>query len=142
MRVIGLTLLLLTAAEVEANSICKALGQVESGDNDQAVGKAGEVSRYQIKPDLWRRYSGGLNRPSDWRNPWIAWLVATDILKERSDAFAQKRRRPPTAYELYVLWNAPRQLETRVTKTVSERARRFANLVQKYEHESTRLVSR
>ena len=31
-----------------------ALSQIESGDNDRAVGKAGEISRYQVLKNEWR----------------------------------------------------------------------------------------
>jgi hypothetical protein len=34
-----------------------ALSQIESGDDDHVVGAAGEVSRYQMKPEVWQRYA-------------------------------------------------------------------------------------
>jgi len=34
-----------------------ALSMIESGNNDLAVGQAGEVSCFQILPQLWRHYS-------------------------------------------------------------------------------------
>jgi hypothetical protein len=40
-------------AHIDADRLLWALSQVESGDNDLAVGAAGEVSRYQIKPLTW-----------------------------------------------------------------------------------------
>ena len=35
----------------------EALSQIETGDDDRAIVGAGEVSRYQIKPWIWRLYS-------------------------------------------------------------------------------------
>ena len=31
-----------------------ALGMIESGNNDRGIGRAGEVSRFQIHPAVWR----------------------------------------------------------------------------------------
>ena len=33
----------------------EALSMIESGNNDLAVGQAGEVSRFQIRPQVWRQ---------------------------------------------------------------------------------------
>jgi len=35
----------------------EALSMIETGDNDQMVGGAGEVSRYQMMPRVWKQYS-------------------------------------------------------------------------------------
>lgn len=59
-RWIGLLLLLLAGCRLNAevpSVFLWALGEVESGSNDRAVGRAGEVSRYQILPGVWRKYS-------------------------------------------------------------------------------------
>src|ERR1019366_231635 len=34
-----------------------ALGMIETANNDEEIGGAGEVSRYQIMPSVWRYYS-------------------------------------------------------------------------------------
>ncbi|HXG49204.1 MAG TPA: hypothetical protein VNO52_16390, partial [Methylomirabilota bacterium] len=57
-----LLILLLTAfipaqARAVGFSLLEALSLIESGNNDRAIGRAGEVSRYQILPTVWRRYS-------------------------------------------------------------------------------------
>ena len=31
----------------------EALSMIESGNNDRAIGSVGEVSRFQIRPELW-----------------------------------------------------------------------------------------
>lgn len=103
-----------------------ALSQVESGDNDRAVGAAGEVSRYQIKPELWGRYAPG---DANWTNPTNALFVAKQAMQERCAAFARAMRRPPTDSEFYILWNAPAQIQ-RPGKAVLRRAERFCNLVR------------
>lgn len=57
-----------------------ALSIVESDCNDHAVGKLGEVSRYQIKPSLWKTYFP----LSQATNPKNAEIVATAIIKKLS----------------------------------------------------------
>jgi len=51
-----------------------AIAMVESGNNDRAVGKAHEISRYQIKPQIWQQY--GLLRKQDYTNPFVAEQIA------------------------------------------------------------------
>ena len=101
-----------------------ALSQIESGDNDRAVGPSGEVSRFQIRPTLW---TGG--EPSD---AAAALENAKQIMAERLAAFKKKRNRDATDFEFYVLWNAPGQID-KPSKVVSERAERFANLCSRQE---------
>ena len=104
-----------------------ALSQLESGDDDQATGSAGEISRYQIKLDLWQRYAP---ESADWTKPDDALSVAKRAMEERCAAFERSNHRPPTDTEFYILWNAPAQIQ-HPGKAVSERAERFCNLIGK-----------
>jgi hypothetical protein len=97
-----------------------ALAMVETGGNDHIVGRVGEISRYQIRPQLW---SGG--NPLDTR---VALTNARRIMAARVAAFEQSHGRPPDDFEFYVLWNAPAQIN-HPHRIVAERARRFMNLV-------------
>ena len=99
-----------------------ALSMLESGNNDQAIGQLGEVSRFQIQPHLW---PGG--NPQDVQ---IALSVAQDIMQQRTEAFQKTHNRPPTDFEFYVLWNAPVQMG-HPSHIVTDRARRFENLVHR-----------
>jgi hypothetical protein len=103
-----------------------ALSLIESGDDDKAVGPHGEISRFQMQPDLWKRYAP---TNADWTKPDDSLLVAKAVMQERCTAFERSMHRPPTDFEFYVLWNAPGQVK-RPSKTVSRRAERFANLVE------------
>ncbi len=106
-----------------------ALAAIESGGNDHAVGRAGEVSRYQIKPlEWWRVSTTPLSQATE---PAAALTVTRRILDNRCAAFAARFHRAPTDFEFYVLWNAPNQLllGNGPTAVVRERAERFANLV-------------
>lgn len=131
---------MILAIAVSANAkagmpVMDALAMIETGASqseackaDYKVGRAGEVSRYQVKPAVWRKYSPCRRYTS----PSVSKLVATAILGERTKKFVVRYRRPPTTNELYILWNAPGQLldgSGRPTRIVKERAERFANLV-------------
>ena len=104
-----------------------ALSLLESGNNDAAIGHAGEVSRFQIKPRLWETYFGK-DRAADPTNSRVALRVAQSIMRERCAAFERRYHRPPTDFEYYVMWNAPCQVG-KPGKAVSERANRFCNLI-------------
>src|SRR5437899_3833634 len=49
-----------------------ALGMIESGNDDRGIGRAGEISRYQIHPSVWRSYS--VSRA--YQNPAVSCQVA------------------------------------------------------------------
>ncbi len=98
---------------------------MESGNNDCAVGAAGEVSRYQIRPEVWRRYASA---DADWTDPAEALPVAKQAMQERCAPFERAMHRPPTDSEFYILWNAPAQIQ-HPSKAVLRRAERFCNLI-------------
>jgi hypothetical protein len=98
-----------------------ALSMIESGDDNSAVGPGGEISCFQIQRDLW---PGG-----DPQDRQLALVVAQEVMRQRLSKFQQSHKRDVTAFEFYVLWNAPYQVN-HPTTIVAERARRFANLVE------------
>jgi hypothetical protein len=119
----GLVILLfplLMSANARALDRWTALGMLESGGDDHAVGRAGEISRYQIRPELW---PGG--NPVDASN---ALANAQCIMSPRMAVFAKSHGRMPDDFEFYVLWNAPAQID-HPHHAVAERAQRFVNLV-------------
>ena len=95
---------------------------LETGDNDYAVGRCGEISRFQIRAQLW---PGG--NP---QNARAALVVARNIMQARVERFEQTHGRSPTNFEFYVLWNAPAEVDHPVP-CVAERAQRFVNLVER-----------
>jgi hypothetical protein len=114
--------LLGSAVAVPAMDRWAALSMIESGDEDRAVGPGGEISRFQIRPELW---PGG-----NVQDKQVALNAAKEIMEPRLAAFQQSHKRAATDFEFYVLWNAPWQAD-HPSKAVTERARRFANLVQR-----------
>ena len=120
-RLVLLLALLGVVAPASAMNRWAALSMIESGDDDHAVGLRGEISRFQIRPDLW---PGG--NPLDART---ALNAAREIMQARLDRFKATHKRAATDFEFYILWNAPLEVDHPST-VVSRRARRFANLVQ------------
>jgi hypothetical protein len=104
----------------------EALSMLETGNNDYAIGRCGEISRYQIRAQLW---PGG-----DPQNARAALTVAQRIMRARLGQFEQTHGRLPTDFEFYVLWNAPAEVDHPVPCVV-ERARRFVNLVRRDEQQ-------
>jgi hypothetical protein len=115
-----LFILLMLSTNVFAMDRWTALAMLESGGNDHTVGRVGEISRYQIRPELW---PGG--NPV---NSYVALSNAQRIMSARVTAFEQAHRRAPDDFEFYVLWNAPAQVN-HPHRVVAERARRFVNLI-------------
>ena len=99
----------------------EALSMIESGNNDQAIGSVGEISRFQIRPELW---PGG--NP---HNPQQALTAAQKTMFPRLNQFQRSHKRQPTDFEFYVLWNAPAQIH-KPSKAVTRRAERFCNVVK------------
>jgi len=103
-----------------------ALSMLETGNNDRMVGRAGEISRYQILKAEWRSVTNSVR----WTDPEVAKAVTLKLLERRVNQFRATHRRDPSDFEFYVLWNAPAQVLIRgkVSKVVAERAERYANL--------------
>jgi hypothetical protein len=104
-----------------------ALSMIETGNNDRMVGRAGEISRYQILKREWRSVT---NSTRYW-DPAVARAVTEKLIDRRLQQFQAVYQRGPTNFEFYALWNAPSQvLSGRVSKVVAERCRRYSNLCE------------
>jgi hypothetical protein len=119
------------AAAPAALSRLDAISQIESGDNDRAVGDAGEVSRFQILPRVWRHYS--MSRV--YANPGLARHIAQQHLAHLETTFRMRAGREASDFDCYVLWNGGPTYYAkigfrpeRVHRIIQERARRFVNL--------------
>jgi len=110
-----------------------ALGMIESGNHDGEIGGAGEVSRYQIMPSVWRCYSDSRR----YHDPEVSLEVAQQHWTALYNAFRQHAHREPTDFDMYVLWNTHYSYysrkdfnPSRVAPVVRDRAQRYVNLVQ------------
>lgn len=128
---------LASLAHGETDTFRRSLAMFETGASspargvaDTLRGRAGEVSRFQIMPDVWQSYS----QSRDYANPEVAWTVASRILAERIGQFRTTTNREPSALEVYLLWNKPGHFEgvafdpAKVRTLYRSRAERFANL--------------
>ena len=109
-----------------------ALGMIETGNNDYLVGSAGEVSRYQLMPVVWKSYSTSY----DYVNPQVALQVARAHWDHLANYFIEKTGRTPDDFDMYVLWNTRYGYyahkgfsKTLLCPVVKDRAQRFVNLV-------------
>ena len=129
LKFLAIVTLLALGAGLPASAMDRwaALSQIESGDNDTAVGSDGEISRFQMKPEVWKQYA---STNANWADPQTSLSVATEAMKQRCAEFQQAHQRPPTDFEFYILWNAPGQIE-HPCDAVRERAERFCNLVRR-----------
>src|SRR5881296_3586966 len=104
-----------------------ALSMLETGDDDRVVGRAGEISRYQILKREWHSVTNSVR----YADPATARAVTLTLIDRRVKAFRATFNRNPNDFEFYGLWNAPGQvLERRVSHRVADRCRRYANLCQ------------
>ena len=111
-----------------------ALGMIESGNDDRGVGRAGEVSRYQIHPSVWKGYSSS----TDYGNPEVSAHVARQHWNYLTNYFRESAGREPTPFDMYVLWNtrfghyAHKRFDpSRLSSIIRSRANRFVNLVNR-----------
>jgi hypothetical protein len=105
-----------------------ALSMLESGDNDSAIGPSGEISRYQVLPSTWQRYTK--DKVVDPLNSTNSLSVVQTIMTERCAHFQQMNHRAPSDFEFYLLWNCPARV-AHPSKLATDRAQRFANLCQR-----------
>ena len=111
-----------------------ALGMIETGNNDRDIGGAGEVSRYQILPAVWKGYS----RSSQYTDPDVSVQVARQHWIYLAKYFKQKTGRTPDDFDMYVLWNTrfgyyarKEFLQTGISRAEQGRAGRYVNLVNR-----------
>ena len=109
-----------------------ALGMIETGNDDREIGGAGEVSRYQIMPSVWKHYSQSQN----YQDPAAALAVAQQHWSVLYATFKKQAHREPGDFDLYVLWNTRSGYYAgkgfnpdRLAPSVRDRAQRFVNLV-------------
>lgn len=111
-----------------------ALSQIESRNNDYAVGRQQEVSRFQILPAYWALANGG-NKAVNPTDPAAARAAVDRIMRGRCRAFEARYHRGPTDFEYYILWHRPaclvgRTVPRHLTAGEVDRGRRFATLCE------------
>ena len=131
-------ILMLSVASAQAGlSKLEAISMIETADRDAIVGRAGERSRYQIMPAVWKSYTGS----RDYANPEVARTIAERHLTMLEETYRKATGREPSNFDLYVLWNAGPTYYAkvgfdpqRVSRVVRERAQRYVNLREMKQH--------
>lgn len=134
MKVIGLILAAMLWTNIgSAMSFWRALSEIESGQNDYAIGNVGEVSRYQIRPEIWKAYSAGHHY--DYADRGVALSIAEKYLTRLKREFAEATGRPATEEDCVIMWKAgfsgyeKRGFNpTRMSAAHQDRITRFRNL--------------
>ena len=98
--------ILTTIASPTLDLYLEAISEIESGGRDNVVGAAGEVSRYQILPAVWRATTKLPIERAAYRKG-TAKAIARKILIARMREFERRFGRNPGASEIWLLWNAP-----------------------------------
>ena len=121
------------AMTTEPTTWLAALSQVESGDNQHAVGKAGELSKFQITEGAWKDHCRCAFTHA--RDEELAEIIALKIRHANWARLKQALKREPTPAEEYTSWNIGLKGFSRygysirrVPKVYRERAERFENL--------------
>jgi hypothetical protein len=83
-------------------SFWTALAEIESGGNDYAIGSVGEVSRYQIRPEIWRAYTSSTR----YADPDVALRIAERYMAKLDREFEQATGRAPTESDCVILWKS------------------------------------
>src|SRR5438445_5984321 len=127
-----MVVLVLTTTSASAGlSRLDAFSMIESGNNDLAIGQAGEISRFQIRPQVWRQYS----QSRSYQNAEVAAGVAQRHITHLENFFRERTGREATDFDIYILWNAGAGYyerlgfaPDRVHRIIRERAQRYINL--------------
>ncbi|HTG44407.1 MAG TPA: hypothetical protein VK633_07725 [Verrucomicrobiae bacterium] len=130
----GVLLLALSLLSAQGGlSELEAISMIESGNNDRAIGGAGEISRFQIMPRVWKTYTAS----RAYQNIEVSRRIARKHLTYLETMFQSQTGRPPTDFDRYVLWNAGPTyyarvgfVPGRVHRIIRERANRYVNLRQ------------
>ena len=119
----------------------KALSEIESGNDDNAVGRKGELSRWQIRRSVWEQHFPAKSDYRHFRKHAGNCAIAHILWLE--EQYRKHAKRNPSAAQLYCMWNMGwagfKRRDCLVSKcpaVVQERAERFANLYSEYVNES------
>lgn len=116
----------------------RAISQIESNDNDKAKGRHGELSRYQIKPSVWRQHfpdeKDARHIPKEARRcakAHLCWLELQLCLV--------KKTKDPDPRDIYAAWNLGLEAFSRrdykfdkLSISIRQRAERFNNLYEAF----------
>ena len=110
--VVALLLLGLTAQAKSDAALLEAIGQVESGMDRNAIGKAGERGAYQMGRDAWHEGTNLLKVEGHYFFSWGRWrdataqdMTAAAFIRVIRSRFAKVGISDPTPEQIAVVWN-------------------------------------
>ena len=113
-------------------ALIMALGAIETGFVDTAIGASGEVSRYQLMVDVWKAHNVCVKEAT---NPVVSTAVATLELSNRIAKFGMQTGNMPDVRQVYLLWNSPVYAYVdweKVPDKIKDRADRYSNMVEHF----------
>jgi hypothetical protein len=120
-------------SRTKADAYLSALSQIESGDNDHAHGRAGEVGRFQCLRSVWVTASRPLTASgpsfpiSQATNPIIAAAVAVAVIERRTGKHLDQL----TPEQVARAWHCPNARH--LNREQRDYVKRFQNLTQGHE---------
>lgn len=124
---------------LKSTAFYRALAEFESGNNDKAVGAAGEVSAFQIMPATWRSIAGEhvpLTKYNIERRT-VALSVARQHVNLMIKSFREEVGRLPSPGEVYAMYNCgyaafkkKNWTIEKLPKKVRDKVDRFLNLLE------------
>ena len=128
----------LIALQQDFEAKLRAISQIESGDDDKAKGKHGELSRYQLKRAVWKQHfpseKDHRQIPAEARRcakAHLCWLELRLCLAQRV--------KNPQPRDVYAAWNLGLEAFSRrdynfdrIPNNIKRRAERFNNLYEEY----------
>lgn len=116
----------------------RAISQIESGDNDKAKGRHGELSRYQIKRSVWKQHfpneKDQRHIPAEAKRcakAHLCWLELRLCLVTKTNN--------PKPRDVYAAWNLGLEAYARrdynfnkLPASIKQRADRFTNLYTEF----------
>lgn len=82
--------------------IIENISWVESGDCDRAIGRSGELSRWQVMGYVRKDYPNTV-----WTNAASARLAVVEEMRRRVERFTKTHQRAPSERESAILWRSP-----------------------------------
>lgn len=121
-------------------AILLALADIESSNNDWAVGKLGEVSKYQISKDNWSYYTH-YEKFNPNEDSSLASCIAIVIINSNSYSYRINKGKDPRPKDIYAMWNVGYYKYkaygydlSKFSKEIQDRCQRFENLYNEYKN--------
>ena len=111
--------------------VLRALGEIETGDNDFAIGHTDERGRFQMTPTAFHEVMPNGN-PAWLTNLWLADYTLQRLMARREMAFHRQYGVWPDLRQYSQLWHAPARVK-HPTSADLDYQKRFLNLFHRFQ---------